>query len=281
MRILKARVKPRWAIKEEREDEAKNPGPLRTDDAGSLGPPVEAKVHETIKLETSNVTSAITNGETILHRLADIQCIQEACLNKQQRRKFEADARNNGKAFLGGPVDPEKGKAAAGVGVLAIKGITMYPVPDPTADYLDAVASGRCLIVCIILKEVTLAVATIYGWTGGDKDPRQAARTDDIIAIVRTQFKEMPPGPKAMCGDLNGCTETFGMLQSMLEDEGWTDIGNHGTICGGKPGQVTCKANAGVRESRIDYIIANQWLTPAIILCRTDQGGTILHTAPS
>ena len=62
----------------------------------------------------------------------------------------------------------------------------------------------------------------------------------------------------------------FPTIEAMIAEEGWTDIGNDTTKCGGKPGQFTCHANDGVQESRIDYIIANDRLTPAITSCRVD-----------
>jgi hypothetical protein len=116
-----------------------------------------------------------------------------------------------------------------------------------------------------------LAVANIYGWTGGTPGSNEAERTDDILAIVRQQFKEMLPGPKAIVGDFNGTVEAFPTLQAMLEEEGWTDVGNSEAICKGKRARNTCHTNAKSNESRIDYIIANDRLTPAIKACWVDQ----------
>ena len=41
--------------------------------------------------------------------------------------------------------------------------------------------------------------------------------------------------------------------------------------CNGNPGQFTCHANKEAKESRISYILANQWLFPALEACRVDQ----------
>ena len=62
----------------------------------------------------------------------------------------------------------------------------------------------------------------------------------------------------------------------MLKEQGWTDVGNHAGLCNGRPGQatcVTCQGNETVKESRIDYIIANSYLTPSIKQCWVDQAG--------
>ena len=86
--------------------------------------------------------------------------------------------------------------------------------------------------------------ANIYGWPGGLKGTKEAARTDDLLTIVRMQFSKLPPGPKLICGDLNGCLEAFPTVLEMIAEEGWADIGNDASKCGGKPGQPTCHANA-------------------------------------
>ena len=98
-----------------------------------------------------------------------------------------SEAKEYKKNFTGGPTDPELTKASAGMGALAVQGITLYPVPNPLPDYEDAVATGRCKILCCDLGGTTLAVANLYGWTGGVEGSKEAARTDDLISIVRMQ----------------------------------------------------------------------------------------------
>ena len=80
----------------------------------------------------------------------------------------------------------------------------------------------------------------------------------------------MPSGPKLICGDLNGSLDAFPSIAEMIAEEGWTDIANDDVICGGRPGQYTCQANADVKESRLDYIITNAYLTPAVRAYRVD-----------
>ena len=127
------------------------------------------------------------------------------------------------------------------------------------------------MILCVDLGGTTLVCANVYGWTGGIKGSKEAARTDDIITIVRMQFEKMPKGPKMICGDLNGNLEAFPSVIELIKEEGWTDIGNDEALCGGRPGQYTCQANADVRESRIDYIITNAYLAPAVRAFRIDE----------
>ena len=118
----------------------------------------------------------------------------ETCLTKAQRETLKKEARGLGKAFLGGPTDPEQGKAAAGVGFLSLEGLNLYPVPEPTKDYCDAEATGRCKIVCLDMAGVTCAIALIYGWTGAMKGSVDSARTDDLLTIIQMRFETMEAG---------------------------------------------------------------------------------------
>ena len=198
------------------------------------------------------------------------------CLTEEQKKSFGTEAKGKGRSYIGGPPDPEKGKAAAGVGFIAAKGLNIYKVPKPAKDYLDAVQTRRLLIVCMDIDRITLACATIYGWTGGLKGSPEAERTEDLIAIALSQFATMRPGPKMIVGDLNATVDALPTLEGMLREQGWTDVGNHAGLCSGRPAQATCatcQSNETVKESRIDYIIANSYLTPSIKQCCVDQAG--------
>ena len=138
---------------------------------------------------------------------------------------------------------------------MAAKGLSLYQITNPTDDYKDAEKTGRCNIFCVDIAGQTLGCANVYGWSGGIKGSKEAERTDDILAIVTMQFKKIPPGPKLICGcgDLNALRECLPNLEAMLAEEGWTDIGNDDRATRGNPGQYTCHANAGVKQSRIDF----------------------------
>ena len=136
-------------------------------------------------METSNVTSLNSNRETAIARTAHFQAVQEACLNEAQTAQMKAAANRRGKSYIGGPTDPEQGKAAAGVGFLFHKDLAAYEVTNPIEDYLDVVNTGRCKIVCFDMAGVTCAIALIYGWTGAKKGSVEAARTDDLLTIIQ------------------------------------------------------------------------------------------------
>jgi hypothetical protein len=207
-------------MKKEREFEAGNPGPPLSEEAqsadnvrfngvGSEGGSTSTKA----KLELINVTSIVTNGRAVWERDAHVQLILETLVPPEMAGTYHQQAMEYNKTLEVGPLDPEQNKAAAGVGIAAVKGLSPYKLPNPTDDMKDAEATGRCAIYCLDLAGQTLAIAAIYGWTGGTKGSPEAARTDDIIAIVRNQFQLMEPGPKLMAADLNGSTNAFPTLE--------------------------------------------------------------------
>ena len=123
---------PEWDLKQEREHEAKNPGPQ-------------------IKLEVINVTSVETNERAIWEREAHVQLILETLVPPHVVGKYQKQAKEYHKVFEVGPLDPEQHKAAAGVGIAAAEGLKPYRLPNPTEDMKDAEATGRCSIFCIDL----------------------------------------------------------------------------------------------------------------------------------
>ena len=158
------KVTPKWDIKEEREEEAKNPGPPPTpaeksdgagcdqlprgeehsgtgatdkdEPRGSIGND-DGIEEELLILESINTSSAHANKQEILEGDAHIQFLQEACLTKTLLAAFDKDAKAKGKRITGGPLDPEHTEAAAGVAAVAVKGLIIYPITQPIDDYLD------------------------------------------------------------------------------------------------------------------------------------------------
>ena len=108
----------------------------------------------------------------------------------------------------------------------------------------------------------------------------EAARTDDILASIRTQSLLLDPGPKLIAADLNGSIDAFPTLQGMLKEQGWHDVGMADDKCEGRPGQPTCHTNEGSRETRIDYIFANSQLMQAIRKCHVDNTSGFLTHRP-
>ena len=138
-------------------------------------------------------------------------------------------------------------KAAAGVGIAANDGLKPYKLTNTTKDFKDAEATGRVAVYCLDLNGQTLVCAVVYGWTGATRGSVEAARTDDILAIIRAQFLLLEPGPKLIAADLNGSTDAFPTLLGMLKDQGWHDVGMAGDKCGAnlaKPDATPMKVRA-------------------------------------
>ena len=143
---------------------------------------------------------------------------------------------------------------------------------------MDAEKGGRCKIVCFDAGGSTVACGIVYGWTGANKGSNEAARTDDLITIIHAQLDAMEPGPKLIMGDLNGSLENSPTALALIKEHGWTDIGNDEVRCQGKPGRTTCYTKEEAKESRIDFVLANNRMTPAIAKCYVDECIDYPHT---
>lgn len=223
-------------------------------------------------LETSSSTSLNSNRGTALARKAHFQAIQETCLNEAQVAAMETAATLRGNTYIGGPTDPEQGKAIVGVGALFHKDLSAYEIPKPSDDYMAAEKREMQDRVFQRWRNHSCVCGIVNGWTGTKKGSKDAARTDDILAILQTQFDAMEPGPKLIMEDLNCSLENFPTAMALIKEHGWTNIGNDDHNCQGKPGRTTCYTKEEAKESRIDFILANSMMTPAIVKCYVDEG---------
>ena len=97
---------------------------------------------------------------------------------------------------------------------------------------------------------------------------------------MQTQFDAMEPEPKLIMGDLNGSLETFTIAMTFIKEHGWADIGNDEHKCQGNPGRATCYTKEEAKESRIDFILANSRMTPAIVKFYVDESSEYLTHRP-
>ena len=154
------------------------------------------------------------------------------------------------------------------------------PIVKPSKACEESVATGRCMISNFDIDGTNLVVAILYGWTGGQKGNEAAARTDDLLTIVQQEFEAMDPGPKMIMGDINATTDALPTILQMMAEGGWTDVGGVTHLCNGEPNKPTCHANDNAKESRIDFIFANEYLMPAIEECWVDNGDTFATHRP-
>ena len=108
-------------------------------------------------------------------------------MNDGQVITMKDEAAKVGKTFDTGPRHPQQLKVTAGVAALGTKDMKVHHITKYNDDYKDAVATGRCAIYCMDVNGVTMAIAVIYGWAGAKKGSPEAARTDDLLAIIQMQ----------------------------------------------------------------------------------------------
>ena len=190
--------------------------------------------------------------------------VQEHSVDGKDAADFKQLAKNEGWETTLGPVDPEFGRKSAGVGFCSKKGMIQLPIKAVTDDYDDAVKTGRLMIQQWELEESTLQIGNGYGWTGGVKGSKAADRTNDLVVIAVNEFDLQEPGPKMLVGDFNGELEDLPIIQHLLKEKGWVDLGSHAHLCDGQPNEPTCKANADAKANRRDFILVNDILYDAV-----------------
>ena len=213
--------------------------------------------------EVVNITSAITNEKQMLERKAMIVAFQEHAVEGKEAAEFKQQAFEANREMVLGPIDPELGRKTAGVGFSSQKGLLHMPIKAETKDYQDAIKTGRLLAHQWELLTAVLQVGNIYGWTGGVKGSKAADRTNDLLAIIANEFDMQEVGPKMIVGDLNGDLESLPIIQHLINDRGWVDLGSQEQLCGGTAEEPTCNVNAKCKESRRDFILVNDMLFDA------------------
>ena len=213
--------------------------------------------------EAVNITSAITNRDQTLERKAKQITIQGHFVEGKEAADFKQRATDAGREMVLGPLDPELGRTTAGVGFSSQKGLLHMPIKTETKDYEDGVQTGRLLAHQWELQNVVLQVGNVYGWTGGIKGSKAADRTNDLLATVVNEFDSQEVGPTMIVGDLNGDLERLPMIQHLLNDKGWVDLGSQDQLCMGTPSEATCNSNATCKDSRGDFILVNDILVDA------------------
>lgn len=213
-------------------------------------------------------------------RKAHITLIQEHCLTEALANTFKIRANKACRTLIVGPSDPEHGKASAGVGILCSDDIKPYPIPKPTEAYLDAVETGRCMILNFDLEKDTLPIAIMYGWTGGAKGTIAADRTNDLLDSLLEQMSLLPEGPKLIASDFNGTHDGIQHLHDMITKHGWIDVGATRRLCPQGVNQNTCHTNSDAKQSRIDLIPANCHAESALSNFKVDQEDLFLTHRP-
>ena len=121
--------------------------------------------------------------------------------------------------------------------------------------------------------------AVIYGHTGGRKDPKAAIATNALIQVVHGELDAQPKGPKIMAGDLNADVPNLPFLQTMIQNDGWTDVGAQAQMWGGTPNEHTCLGHNAKETTRNDYMVVNDSCLPLVEGVRVlHQEGFLVHS---
>ena len=96
---------PRWALKEERQHEAGNPGPAASEgedheaanaQAATEGDKWDYGADDQIIFESANITSAASNGQQAVARKAKILAVQEHSVDGKDAADFKQLAKGEG-----------------------------------------------------------------------------------------------------------------------------------------------------------------------------------------
>ena len=71
-------------------------------------------------------------------------------------------------------------------------------------------------------------------------------------------------------GDVNASSRRIPKMVELIDEEGWTDCGKQAHMWGGISCQPTCRAGKHTRQSRIDYVLVNESMLPAMRVFQVD-----------
>ena len=211
-------------------------------------------------LDVQNITNAASQKSGLRVRNAHCTVFQEHTLDAEGRATFNLFCQESKlQAPKCGPLDPEHTKPSAGVGFSIAKPFSGIDIPPVTPGFTAAINTGRFGHHAIeIGSSTTVSIGNQYGWTGGHEDTAVARRTNLLIKAYIEELEHHPPGPKLLVGDLN-CegAEDLTHLQTLIDEQGWVDIGKHADKYGQPASQPTCRAPNSTVKTRRDYIYAN------------------------
>ena len=101
-----------------------------------------------------------------------------------------------------------------------------------------------------------------YCEAGGKGQAKE--HNEAIFAAIRKEMRGEEGVPTAIMADFNCTPEVITNVQELVDDESWVDVGHCADWWGGTADQPTCHQRAAARETRIDGILYNMWMTPFI-----------------
>ena len=222
-------------------------------------------IHKDIQIEVANITHAGNHVLDLCRRTCDAMLVQEHTLTPKDIGKVRGILKAKRWKSIFGSLDPQSKTALGGVGALAKQPRSFIRVKALSTDFQDAVKTGRCDLFALDCGGRTTALFfNIYGYTGGHQKPKVARRTAMLIRAIITEIQEQPLGPIFICGDLNCDPADIRILQDMLDDKTFTDLGAVAHIWGKPKNEHTCITPNSKTPTRRDFIFANEWGLPMV-----------------
>ena len=211
-----------------------------------------------------NLTAISTSGHNLLEMDSHCNAFQEHSAKPQALEAWKQKAKKRDCTLIGGPIDPKCTHHTGGVGIMCKDPLALVPLEGASDAYNEAFRTGRLIGTWLKGPEVSILNFSIYGWTDGEHDLEALQKTDDLVAIAEEECRRFPGAYCMISGDFNAHEDTIPSVRQMTTDYGWTDLGAKAEIWGGINRQHTCKAGPDAKASRIDFVLVNECLFPAI-----------------
>ena len=234
--------------------EAKNPGPSDDDWMTAI---------------TSNVTSLQRHIEWVLRSQPDVHGLQETRATDALQGELEQilkDAKHN--VVWGEPLDAHRSVRDAKPGGVAI--VSKHPLrkvrmPSQESDFLYA--SKRFVHAVMVKGKCTLHILCVYGYPGAAQDPVARANNELLLEALFGLVALIGNAPVLLLGDLNTNAEASVMLGTQLACGAIHDVALECARAANSQPEATCFVHDTSAGSRIDFVLANRVLAPALRSC--------------
>jgi len=229
--------------------EASNPGPT----AFSKFP----KPDDLFYIESVNATNLGTNMAAVMEKRVGIQFIQEHSIPPNRQWIAKKILKACGKQAALSKLDTYADHNLGGVATITSSNKALGVVAGTSKEYRNAKETGRCdITVTAINTAMQLAVGNIYGYTGGNTNKKQMAKTNKLFNAVAQELDSLEGKYKMLVGDFNADISKIAACRDLM-NRGWVDIGSVANIWGKPCYEPTCLTANARKGSRIDYILAS------------------------
>ena len=187
------------------------------------------------------------NGTFLIEDQIDITFLQECKIREEEQGIIKKVFNDESYELIVGPCCKDTKKPSAGVGCASTVGKSeVITLKHLTKDFEEAAKTGRVEKYLIDLGwEKMMQVFNIYGKAGGRKE--DVAVTEALLEATKgereaEQRRTKHTLPTMILGDFNEDPEKLQGIMTLVEEEGWIDVGLHADWWGGPPATTTCEA---------------------------------------